>query len=28
MEVQRGNKLSTVSLTLDKPRTRPQPPKK
>jgi serine protease Do len=28
LEVQRGNKLSTVSLTLDKPRTRPQPPKK
>ncbi len=28
LEVQRGNKLSTLSLTLDKPRTKPQPPKK
>jgi serine protease Do len=28
LEVQRGNKLSTLSLTLDKPRTKPAPPKK
>jgi S1-C subfamily serine protease len=28
LEVQRGKMLTTVSLTLDKPRTRPQPPKK
>lgn len=28
LEVQRGNKLSTLSLTIDKPRSKPAPPKK